>query len=132
MGGVDVFWRFIFNIKDFGALGDSSTMDMMLLLAKPQTAVGYDKQGDFIMDEDGRLERKGGNQTAYAYAGALITHPKIFGEVEEEAWDMNVLFDKAISEGRLFGSVLNGMWLHVGTPEAIIEAEDAIKKGGGL
>jgi MurNAc alpha-1-phosphate uridylyltransferase len=36
------------------------------------------------------------------------------------------IFDKAEAEGRLFGLRLEGVWMHVGTPDAIDAAERAI------
>ena len=40
---------------------------------------------------------------------------------------MNLLWDRAIAKGRLFGLVHLGRWLHVGTPDAIALAEHALK-----
>jgi MurNAc alpha-1-phosphate uridylyltransferase len=39
---------------------------------------------------------------------------------------MNLLWDRAIAAGRLFGVVHTGSWLHVGTPDAIGLAEAAL------
>jgi MurNAc alpha-1-phosphate uridylyltransferase len=39
---------------------------------------------------------------------------------------MTPLFDRAIAAGRLHGLRLDGVWMHVGTPEAVKAAEDAI------
>ena len=36
---------------------------------------------------------------------------------------MNVIFDKAAARGRLYGMRLEGFWMHVGTPDAIVGAE---------
>jgi MurNAc alpha-1-phosphate uridylyltransferase len=33
------------------------------------------------------------------------------------------MWDRAIAKGRLFGTVLDGEWIHVGTPDARDEAE---------
>jgi MurNAc alpha-1-phosphate uridylyltransferase len=33
------------------------------------------------------------------------------------------MWDRAIAKGRLFGMRLEGVWIHVGTPEARDEAE---------
>jgi N-acetyl-alpha-D-muramate 1-phosphate uridylyltransferase len=39
---------------------------------------------------------------------------------------MNVLWDRALAAGRLHGIRHDGVWLHVGTPEAIALAERAL------
>lgn len=41
---------------------------------------------------------------------------------------MNGLFDKAIENGRLFGVQMEGLWLHIGTPDAIRAAEYAVRE----
>lgn len=41
---------------------------------------------------------------------------------------MNRLFDRAIEAGRLYGVQMEGLWLHIGTPEAIRAAEYAVRE----
>ena len=101
---------------------DESEMDCLLLLSRQQAARGYDGQGDFLIDASGRLSR-GKGQAAVAYMGAYLVHPRLFERSTAEKYSMNVLWDIAISEGRLHGVVHDGLWLHVGTPEAIGLAE---------
>ena len=43
-----------------------------------------------------------------------------------------LLFDRAAEQGRLFGLRLEGLWMHVGTPDAIALAENAIRGQYGL
>ena len=81
------------------------------------------------MDADGRLTRREENKTApFAYAGAAIVKPEVFDTTPDGPFSINMLFDKALEQGRLFGLRLDGLWLHVGTPVAIREAEEAIAK----
>ena len=51
--------------------------------------------------------------------------PALFADTPEGPFSLNLLFDRAIAAGRLHGLVLQGQWLHVGTPEAIAPAEAA-------
>ena len=91
---------------------------------------GYDGRGDFMMDETGRLARRGAEpQAPFVYAGAGIFHAGLFADTPDGAFSLNVLFDRAIAAGRLYGLRLDGTWLHVGTPDAITEAEAQIAKG---
>ena len=62
----------------------------------------------------------------FAYAGAAILHPRLFDGCPDGAFSLNRLFDQAIEAERLFGVRMDGLWLHVGTPEAIGEAELSI------
>jgi N-acetyl-alpha-D-muramate 1-phosphate uridylyltransferase len=43
-------------------------------------------------------------------------------------FSLNRIFDEAIAGGRLQGLRLDGIWMHVGTPDAIPEAEAAIRR----
>jgi N-acetyl-alpha-D-muramate 1-phosphate uridylyltransferase len=100
---------------------DNARMDCLLLLCDPAQTTGYDGDGDFVMDSEGRLIRQ--RNRALAYIGGYIVHPHIFAGMSEGKFSMNVLWDKAIANSRLFGLEHRGHWLHVGTPGAIGEAE---------
>lgn len=107
----------------------NSEMDILLLLASMANAVGFGSRGDFSMDSNGRLERRGEKKIApFAYAGAAILNPAIFAQSPKGAFSLNKQFDAALEQERLFGLRLEGLWLHVGTPDAIREAEDAIAR----
>ncbi len=98
-------------------------MDALLLMASMVTAMGYEGTGDFNMDADGRLTRVAEQRLSpFAYPGVQIVHPRIFASVKGGAFSMNRLWDEAIERGKLFGIRLDGVWIHVGTPEAVAEA----------
>ena len=59
--------------------------------------------------------------------GVTILKPGLFVGTPEGAFSLNLLFDRAIAAGRLHGLRLDGQWLHVGTPEAIVAAEARVK-----
>jgi len=106
---------------------DASRMDCLLLLAPMASAVGFAGPGDFFLDDDGRLERRGQREAApYAYAGCYLVAPALFEGAPTGAFSMNLLWDRALKARRLFGLALNGLWLHVGTPDAIGLAEAAL------
>lgn len=106
---------------------DSEAMDALLLVASTTTSVGYGGRGDFTMTPDGRLRRRGEREVApFVYAGAAILSPALFADAPAGAFSLNRLFDRAMESGRLFGLRLEGVWMHVGTPESVAEAERAI------
>ncbi len=106
---------------------DGDTMDGLLMLASTVRSVGYDGIGDFEMDKTGQLTRRLERTVApFVYAGVAILHPRLFEGRTVEPFSLNVLFDRAIASGRLYGLRMDGIWLHVGTPEAIAEAETSI------
>lgn len=115
------------NLRWLAGAWDATRMDVLLLLAPTVHAIGYDGPGDFRMDTDGRLSRRPERDVApFVYSGAAIVHPRLFDGAPDGAFSLNRLFDKAIEAERLFGVRMDGMWLHVGTPEAIAEAEMSI------
>lgn len=107
---------------------DDAAMDCLLLLCPLERTVGYDGKGDFVQDNDGRLARRGGAAgEALAYIGAYLVAPRLFRDCPAGAFSMNLLWDRAIAAGRLFGIIHRGLWLHVGTPGAIALAEQALE-----
>lgn len=103
---------------------DAETMDGLLLLADTQRCLGFPGAGDFFLDEDKRLTRRGDASAApWAYAGLRMIKPQAFDHEPAEPFSVLRKWDKSISEGRLFGMPLEAFWLHVGTPEALKDAE---------
>lgn len=127
----DSFWtdRGTSNLARMIAAFDPARMDTLLLLAAMEGSVGFDGPGDFFLDADGRLTRRGSAARApYAYAGAAIMRKADFaGRADGEIFSLNALWNASLASGRLHGLVLDGLWLHVGTPEAIGAAEAALK-----
>ena len=112
------------NLERLFAAWDPDAMDSLMLLATAATSLGYDGPGDFVMDKDGRLSRRGEREMApFVFAGVSIAHPRMFEGAPEGPFSMNRLWDRAIDSGRLYGIRLDGLWMHVGTPEALNEAE---------
>jgi len=108
---------------------DAATMDALLLLALTTGSIGYAGRGDFAMAPDGRLNRRAEREVApFVYAGAAILSPAMFKDAPRGEFSLTDLFDRAANVGRLHGLRLEGLWMHVGTPEAVGEAEAAIRK----
>jgi len=106
---------------------DPRRMDCLMLLADRTTAIGFDGPGDFVMDPEGRLERRGNHTTTpLVFTGVSINHPRLLENAPDGAFSLNLLWDRAITAGRLFGTLLEGRWMHVGTPEAVAAAESIL------
>ena len=106
---------------------DTKAMDALLLLAPTAGSLGYEGRGDYTMLADGRLERRSGEKPVpFIYAGAAILSPVLFADAPQGAFPLTRLFDSAAANGRLFGLPLDGVWMHVGTPEAVTAAEAAL------
>jgi MurNAc alpha-1-phosphate uridylyltransferase len=106
---------------------DPGRMDVLLLLAPTAGSIGYEGRGDFAMLPDGRLRRRGEREVVpFVYAGAAILSPALFADAPAGAFPLTLLFDRAAERGRLFGLRLDGVWMHVGTPEAVAAADAAL------
>ena len=112
---------------------DPKTMDGLLLMASMVTAIGYEGPGDFDMDADGRLTRVQEQRlTPFAFPGVQIVHPRLFDKAPPGVFSTNRVWDIAIATGRLYGIRLDGVWIHVGTQEAVAEAEDFLADFTGV
>ncbi len=105
---------------------DDARMDCLVLTVPPARAVGHSGGGDFAMSEDGRVRRAPGEPGAEVFTGVQIVHPRLFREAPEGPFSMNLLFDVAMKAGRMYALSHDGLWLHVGTPEAVAQAEEAM------
>jgi MurNAc alpha-1-phosphate uridylyltransferase len=115
------------NLLRLAGIFDPAHMDALLLLAATSTSVGYGGRGDFAMMPDGRLSRRREREVVpFAYAGVAILDPALFAAAPPGAFSLNLLFDRASEAGRAHGLRLEGVWMHVGTPEGIAAAESAI------
>jgi N-acetyl-alpha-D-muramate 1-phosphate uridylyltransferase len=101
-------------------------MDGLLLVSPTANTVGYCGPGDFHLGPDGRLTRRAPGEVApFVFAGCHLAAPRLFADAPQGPFSMNVLWDRALAAGRLYGIRHDGVWLHVGTPDAIEPAERA-------
>jgi N-acetyl-alpha-D-muramate 1-phosphate uridylyltransferase len=115
------------NLVRLARAFDPASMDALLLLAPTATSIGYGGRGDFAMTADGKLKRRGERDVVpFVYAGAAILTPTFFAGVAQGPSSMSPLFDRTIERERLYGLRLEGLWMHVGTPEAVAAAEAAL------
>jgi MurNAc alpha-1-phosphate uridylyltransferase len=110
------------------AAWEEAKMDSLLLLSARTRAIGYSGQGDFDVDREGRLRRRPKDGSApYVYAGCFLIAPRLFAGAPQGKFSINILWDRAASSGRLYGLIHDGLWIHVGSPEAIPLAERAVR-----
>jgi len=116
------------NIARLAEAFDPETMDLLLLVAASAGAVGVDwPGGDFTMAHDGRLQPREPRHVApFVYAGVGIIKPQLFKSQTAEVFRLAPFFHAAAAKGRLYGVRLDGLWVHVGRPETIAEAERTI------
>ena len=120
------------NLTRLANAFDPASMDALLLLAPTTGSIGYAGRGDFAMAGDGRLRRRGEREVApFVFAGAAILAPALFTGAPQGEFPLTDLFERAALAGRLHGLRLEGLWMHVGSPDAIVSAEQAIRGSTG-
>ena len=109
---------------------DGARMDALLLLVPHARAANHSGRGDFHMDAQGRLKRRRSGRIApFVFTGIQIVSKRLLRDAPDGAFSTNVLWDRAIAEGRCFGAVHQGQWFDVGTPASIKATEAALANG---
>ena len=114
------------NLTRMAETFDPDRMDILLLMAPTTTSIGYAGRGDYGMLPDGALRKRREHQVVpFVYAGAAILSPSLFDGAPAGEFSLTKMFDRANEQERLFGLRLDGVWMHVGTPDAVEAAEEA-------
>jgi MurNAc alpha-1-phosphate uridylyltransferase len=114
------------NLARLAETFDPARMDILLLMAPTTSSIGYNGSGDYAMAADGTLRKRKELQVVpFVYAGVAIMAPAIFADAPKGEFSLTRMFDRAGEQERLYGLRMDGVWMHVGTPDAIAAAEDA-------
>lgn len=108
---------------------DGARMDALLLLVRHASAVGHGGRGDFHLSPGGLIaRRRPGRVAPFVYTGIQLVSRRLLEGAPDGAFSTNILWDRAIAAGRLFGIAHQGQWFEVGTPEAIPPTEAALAR----
>src|ERR1700716_3629045 len=114
------------NLARLAEAFDPQRMDILLLMAPTTSSIGYGGRGDYAMLPDGALRKRREHQVVpFVYAGAAIMSPSQFADAPSGEFSLTKMFDRANEQERLFGLRLDGVWMHVATPDAVHAAEEA-------
>jgi len=115
---------------DLSARWNADEMDALLLLVGHAQAANFAGKGDFYMDPVGRLQRRQPGRIApFIYTGIQLVSHRLLRDAPQGKFSTNILWNRAIEEGRLFGLAFTGQWFEVGTPQAIAPTQDALQRG---
>ncbi len=107
---------------------DGERMDALLLVVPHARAHNFGGPGDFYMNGAGRLSRKlDGRIAPFIYTGIQLVSHRLLRDAPEGKFSTNILWDRAIAGGRLFGTAFTGEWYEVGTPQHIQPTERALR-----
>jgi MurNAc alpha-1-phosphate uridylyltransferase len=114
------------NLARLAEAFDPARMDVLLLMAPTTSSIGYSGRGDYAMLADGALRKRREHQVVpFVYAGVAVISPALFADAPRGEFSLTRMFDRANEQERLFGLRLDGMWMHVGTPDAVHAVEEA-------
>jgi len=103
---------------------DPATMDACVVVVPKERTLGFDTPGDFFRDAAGRLTRRGDAPEAPLHAfGIQIIDPAPIYADPREAFSTRDIWFASAQRGRLHGLVPEGLWMQVGDPAALAEAE---------
>jgi MurNAc alpha-1-phosphate uridylyltransferase len=116
------------SLRLLAANWDEARMDALLLLVPLARAHCHKGQGDFHMTAAGALKRrKAGGVAPFVYTGVQMVSKRLLeGDMPEGPFSTNILWDRAIARGRLFGAVHEGLWFDIGAPPNIKKAEEIL------
>lgn len=115
----DALWAGPNPLKLLAEAWDPEKMDALLMGITPIYAVGHAGRGDFIPDATGKLRRGPG----VIYGGAQIIKPELLHEIKQDAFSLNLVWDRMLAAGRLYGTTYPGKWCDVGHTGGIPQAE---------
>ena len=116
------------TIKLLASQWDDSKMDALLLLVPQARALNHKGMGDFHMDRAGRIRRRERSHVApFVFTGIQMVSKRLLSDAPEGPFSTNILWNRAIEQGRAFGAVHQGLWFDVGTPQSIPLTEAALE-----
>ena len=115
---------------DLSDAWDRERMDALLALVPHLGAHNFRGKGDFGMDATGRVSRRRSGRIApFIYTGIQLVSHRLLRDAPHGPFSTNVLWSRAIEEGRLYGVSFTGEWFEVGDPQAIPPTEAALAGG---
>ena len=111
-------------VEAVAAAWDPAKMDVCLMLASTSGSLGFHDSGDVFLADDGVVRFKDAGEAApLVYVGVHICKPRITADGPEEPFSLLPLWKRLAADKRVHGVAPDGLWMHVGDPEAKLAAE---------
>jgi MurNAc alpha-1-phosphate uridylyltransferase len=112
---------------------DDAKIDVLMLLVPTAHAQHHAGSGDFFIENDGQLRRRGTADTApFVWTGIQILSQRLLVNPPSAKFSTNILWDRAMAQGRMFAVEHAGAWIDVGTPDAVAPAAAALAQSEGI
>jgi MurNAc alpha-1-phosphate uridylyltransferase len=108
---------------------EPARMNALLLLHPLAAAIGREPtdRGDYFLADENRAYHRGTAEAApYLFASVSVCDWRLFHHAPEIPFSLVKLWHRAQAAGHLYGLVHDGAWFHVGTPQALAEAEKVL------
>lgn len=96
---------------------DPDKMDILKLLYPSENAIGFEE--DNIYDIKNGIIVPGSN---YSFTGIQVLKKSLFESYPIEPFSIREIWKKSFDNGKVYGHVFEGNWLHIGTPDAVEDA----------
>jgi MurNAc alpha-1-phosphate uridylyltransferase len=107
---------------------DPARMDALVTVIPKDRTIGFDTPGDFFQDAEGRLTHRGQQASAPLHAfGIEILDPRPVYAWPGEKFSLRDVWFASADRGRLFGLVMDGLWMQVGDPAALAAVEAQLR-----
>lgn len=124
---IDAVWiEFAPVLAALMAAWNPKHMDELLMLTPREQVLGLETKGDFDMSPEGRITYRLGDSASHLYCGVQIFKPELTHGYKVEKFSRKAIWNKTLSNGRAYGHVMAGYWMHVGDPQARRWAEAVI------
>ncbi len=125
----DVIWSGTNPVTQLLAAWRPDRMDGLMTMVPMTAARGHTGFGDFFLEPDNRLRRRGEAETApFIYGGVQIIKTQGLADFSEDSFSVSRLWDRMIAAGRLFGVVHQDGWTDIGHPAGLQLAEDTLQR----
>ena len=114
------------NLARLAEAFDPARMDILLLMAPTTSSIGYGGRGDYAHAAGRRAAQAPGASGGAVRLCRRRDHVAVaVRDAPAGEFSLTKMFDRANEQERLFGLRLDGVWMHVGTPDAVQAAEEA-------
>jgi len=119
----DAIWKGPNPLRLLMQAWDPARMDALLMGVSPLHAMEHDGEGDFTISDDGRLTRGPGA----VFGGVQIIKTDLLAEITQEVFSLNLVWDRMLERGTMYGLHYPGTWCDVGHPGGVSTAEGLLK-----